>query len=341
MKCVEMVGVKKLEVAKTEDPKLAGDDVVIEVSRGGICGSDIHYWDQGQPKGLVMGHEFSGVVLHTGNRKDLKIGDRVTALPISPCNECYACKSGNPQYCRKTWDKAVGLSLASSGAFAEKLVAKSDMVIKLPDSVSDEEGAMIEPAAVGLHGVNLADIQIGDKVLIVGGGIIGLVSAMFAKLNGASYVAVSETNPKRGKKAVEYQVADEWLDATDKKFVENAVSKTCGGFDKVVECCGAAPAVQSALLTVKPGGRVVLVGVSMAPIQFLSVVAVMSEIDVQGAIGYTKEEFETCINLVAQKKIDILKFLSKTVGLKKVQASFEELTSPKCNSIKILVDPKK
>lgn len=341
MKCVKLVGAKKLELAQIEEPKLAGDDVVIDVSCGGICGSDIHYWDVGQPQGMVMGHEFSGVVLHAGNRKDLKVGDRVTALPVSPCNECYACKSGNPQFCRKTWDKAVGLSLAASGAYAEKLVSRSDMVIKLPDSVSDQEGAMIEPTAVGLHAVNLADVQIGDKVLVVGAGIIGLVSAMFAKMRGASYVAISETNPKRGKKAVEYGVADEWLDATDKNFAEKAITKSCGGFDKVIECCGAAPAVNSALLTVKPGRRVVLVGVSMAPIQFMSVVAVMREIDVQGAIGYTKEEFETCINLVAEKKIDVMRFVSKIVGLKKVQASFEELTSPKCNSIKILVDPKK
>lgn len=341
MKCVKLVDVKKLEPAQMEDSKLVGDDVVVEVSRAGICGSDIHNWDMGQPKGLVMGHEFSGVVLYAGNRKDLKVGDRVTALPISPCNECYACKSGNPQFCRQTWSKAVGLSLTNSGAYAGKLAVRGDMVIKLPDSVSDEEGAMIEPTAVGLHAVNLADVQIGDRVLVVGAGIIGLVSAMFAKLRGASYVAVSETNPKRGKKAVETLVADEWLDATDKKFAEKAIAKSQGGFDKVIECCGVAPAVQSALLAVKPGGRVVLVGVNPAPIEFLSVVAVMNEIDVQGAIAYTKEEFETCIDLVAQKKIDLMKFVSKTVGLKKVQAAFEELTSPKCNSIKILVDPKK
>ena len=102
MKCVKLVDVKKLETAQMEAPKLVGDDVVVEVSRGGICGSDIHNWDMGQPKGLVMGHEFSGVVLYSGNRKDLKVGDRVTALPISPCNECYACKRGNPQFCRQT-----------------------------------------------------------------------------------------------------------------------------------------------------------------------------------------------------------------------------------------------
>ena len=106
-------------------------------------------------------------------------------------------KTGNPQYCPETWTHAVGLSLDNPGALSGTISVRPDMVLKLPDNIKDEEGAMVEPTAVGLHTVHLADIRVGDRVLIVGGGIIGLVSAMFAKLEGASFVAVSETNEAR------------------------------------------------------------------------------------------------------------------------------------------------
>ena len=92
-------------------PVSVNGSVVIKVNSCGICGSDIHYWDLGMPVGLVMGHEFSGTVVDPGSRKDLKEGDSVTDLPFSPCGECESCRTGNPQYCTKTWSQVVGLSM--------------------------------------------------------------------------------------------------------------------------------------------------------------------------------------------------------------------------------------
>ena len=341
MKSVAIKAVKQFEIKEIEEPKSDGEKVIIDVKKAGICGSDIHYWDIGMPQGLVMGHEYSGVVTDPGRREDLKKGDRVTALPISPCGECHACLTGNPQYCPQTWTYATGLSLDNPGAYAPKMAIRPDMVLKLPDEVSDEEGAMVEPTAVGLHAVHLADITIGDKVLVIGAGIIGLVSAMLAKKEGASYVAVSEPNEQRGRKAVKLGVADEWLDAKDPQMIENMVNKTQGGFDCVIECCGNAPAVTTSLTIVKPGGTVVLVGVSLDQITIPTVVAVMRELTVKGAIAYTKEEFKTCIDLIASKQIDVLKFVDDVVSLEEVQKSFERLTSGKDDAVKILVDPNK
>ena len=118
MKCVELVGPKKLEVKSRVAPTSKDGSVVFRVNTCGICGSDIHYWDMGAPVGLVMGHEFCGTVIDPGARSDLKVGDRITGLPISPCGVCDACKHGNPQYCKKTWSHAVGLSLDYSGGYA-------------------------------------------------------------------------------------------------------------------------------------------------------------------------------------------------------------------------------
>lgn len=341
MRCVKLKGIKKFEIGEIDVPVSDGNNVIIDVKKCGICGSDIHYWDAGEPVGLVMGHEYCGVVSDIGSREDLKVGDRVTALPISPCGHCSACLTGNPQYCPDTWSHATGLSLTNPGALAPKMAIRPDMVLKVPDNVSDEEVAMVEPSAVGLHAVHLANIKVGEKVLVIGGGIIGLVTAMFAKMEGASYVALSETNNARGDKSVRLGVADEWYDAKDTKMLEKMSLKTNGGFDVVLDCCGNSPAVSSALMAVRPGGRVILVGVSLGTVTIPTVVAVMRELTIQGSIAYTKEEFQTCIDLMAGKKIEVLKFVDDIVGFDGVQKAYERLTSGDDDAVKILVDPNK
>ena len=149
MKAAAIKKVRKLEIIDIDEPVSDGKNVLIDVLKTGICGSDLHYFVAGEPKGLVMGHEFIGKVEDAGDRSDLKVGDRVTALPISPCGECSACVSGNIQYCEKTWDEAVGLSLNNPGGFTSKIKVRSDMVIKVPDEVSDEEAVMVEPTEIG------------------------------------------------------------------------------------------------------------------------------------------------------------------------------------------------
>ena len=341
MKCAVLTGKRKFETKEMPEPIAKDGKVIIRIKRAGICGSDIHYWDLGEPKGLVLGHEYCGVVVDNGSREDLKVGDRVTGLPISPCGHCEACRTGNPQYCRETWTYATGLSLTNPGALAPMISVRPDMVLKVPDNVKDEEMAMVEPTAVGLHAIHLADIKVGEKVLVIGGGIIGLVSAMFAKQEGASLVVVSETNQARGKKAVDLGVADKYYDATDENMMKEVLQDTNDGFDVVVECCGNDKAVTSALMSVKPGGLVILVGVSLQPITIPTVVAVMSEVTIKGAIAYTKEEFQTCIDLISSKKVEVMKFVDDIVGLDGVQKAYEQLTSGTSDAVKILVDPNK
>ena len=115
MKCVALKGVKEFEIKEIEEPKKENGKVMIEITKSGICGSDIHNFDMGNPIGVVMGHEFCGTVIDSGDRDDLNIGDRVTALPISPCGHCSACLSGNSQYCLETWNQAIGLSVNNPG----------------------------------------------------------------------------------------------------------------------------------------------------------------------------------------------------------------------------------
>lgn len=337
MKCAKIIGKKQFEVGNIEPPKSKNGSVVIKVDSCGICGSDIHYWDSGEPVGLVMGHEFAGAVIDAGDRNDLKVGDRVTGLPISPCLTCEACKNGNIHFCKKTWSDAVGLSLTNPGGYGEIISCRSDMVKKIPDIVSYEEASMIEPSAVALHAINLANIKVGAKVLIIGGGIIGLMSAEFAKLNGASLISLMETNVKRGTKALKFGKVDKYYDALDKDVISKVINDTQKGFDVVIECCGNSPAVSEAIMSVKPGGTIVLVGVSLNPVTIPSVVSVLSEIKMQGAIAYTEKEFEDCIELISKKVIDVEKYIDDKVPIEKIQESFERLTSGTDDAIKIIV----
>lgn len=339
MKCVSISGEKSLVLKNIDVPVSKDGSVVIEVKSCGICGSDIHNWDMGAPIGLVMGHEFSGVVVDPGSRKDLVKGDRVTGLPISPCGKCEACHSGNVQYCSETWSEAVGLALTNPGGYAEYTSCRPDMVRKIPGNVSFDAACMVEPSAVALHAINLADIKIGDSVLIIGGGIIGLMSAEFAKMAGAGYVAILETNKKRGRKAVSFGKINEYYDATKEDTIPNLMTKTNGGFDKVIECCGNSAAVSEALMLTEPGGTVVLVGVSATPVTVPLVVGVMRELDIKGAIAYTPEEFDTCLKLIAEKKLNVTKYIDDLVPLEAAQESFERLTNGKDSAVKIIFKP--
>lgn len=339
MKCVKIKGEKRLEIATIKKPVSKNGSVIIRVKACGICGSDLHYFEAGEPLELIMGHEFAGEVVDPGDRSDLKVGDRVTGLPISPCLECEACKTGNVQYCAKTWQDAVGLSLTNSGGLAEYLSCRSDMVKKIPDKVTFQDATLVEPSAVSLHAINLANIKVGDKVLIIGGGIIGLMAAEFAKLNGASYIALMETNMKRARKALKYGAINEIFNASDSNVISKALKKTNGGYDKVIECCGNQYAVSEAIMSVKPGGTIVLVGVSMTPISVPMVASVMREVTMKGAIAYTEAEFETCIELIEKKIINVHKYIDKRVNLENVQEAYLDLISGKTDNIKIIVKP--
>lgn len=339
MKCVKINGPKDLVVSEIDKPISKDGKVVIKVESCGICGSDIHYWVSGEPKGLVMGHEFAGEVVDPGSRDDLKVGDRVTGLPISPCGKCEACKTGNPQYCKSTWLEAVGLSLTNPGGYAEFTSCRPDLVRKIPDNMTYEQAAMVEPSAVSLHAVKLGNVKIGDKVLVIGAGIIGEMAIEFAKLNGASYVGVVEVNELRGKKAINIGKADKFYNALNENVIDELLKDSNGGFDVVIECCGNSSAITEAMTTVRPGGTIVLVGVSLSAVTVPLTATVLSEVTLKGAIAYTEKDFDDTISLISNKTIDVLKYIDDIVPLEKANESFERLTSGSDSAIKILFKP--
>ncbi len=340
MRAVVHKDAKVFQVENIPDVVSKDGRIVIEVKKEGICGSDIHVWEMGEYIDFVPGHEFCGVVLDPGE-SEFKEGDRVVALSITPCGKCEACLSGKPQCCPETWAHSPGSSVELSGGYAEKSTVRKDLARKLPDNVSYEEGAMVEPLSVSLHGARLAEIKKGDKVLVIGGGIIGLGCAMFAKMEGADFVAVSETNPNRAKKAISLGVADKIYDAKAEDYMQNAFADAPGGFDCVIDCVGLAATINAGLVLVKGGHRLVLVGIAMVPQGVQTMLATLREVSMVGSSGYNFEEFEEVIQMCADKSIDATKFIDEIIGLDGAQEAMFRLTGGDSDVVKIVIDPTK
>ena len=342
MKAVKLVSPKNLVITESEKPAPDGKSAIIMVTSCGICGSDIHYWETGlgmnNQTGLIMGHEFAGVLEDPGDRKDIKPGDRVVVIPLNPCGECASCRQGNLQMCLES-PKRNNVGLNSPGGYAEYVSVRSDMVRKLPDTISDLEAALIEPASVSFHAVRLADIKAGDKVLIIGSGAIGLFCAAWARISGAARIFIAEVNDARAEAAARLGEADEVVDAKDPKFVSKIKKATSGGVDIAIDASGAAAGIDSAISALKMKGTLVLAGVSLKPQQLATVTIIGKELTLKGSLGYSVEEFEMVIDFAARKALALKKYVSQTVGFDKVQEACTILHSAKTGDVKIVIKP--
>lgn len=336
MRVVVLEGPKKLSVVEKPTPQADGNKVIVKINKVGICGSDLHIWENGQRVGLVMGHEFSGTVVDAGLLKDsIKVGDRVTALPLDPCLKCVSCLKGNINMCL---NPVATPGIRADGAYAEYLACRPDMIRKLPNSISDDEATMLEPAAVTLRAVRSAGIKPGDKVLINGGGVIGLLSAAWARFAGASYIALTEANKPRGENAAKMGDIDAYFDATDPELLQKLLQGSGGGFDQAIDCTAVPSAIDTAVKTMNRGGRIVLSGISYKPIPIDTLEAVRKELEFKGTIGYS-HEFDKAIKLIESKCFNVERFISGSIELDAIQATFERLTSGLYPDVKILVKP--
>ncbi len=340
MKAVRLAGQKKLELVEIEKPSSDGKNVIIKVAGCGICGSDLHYWEFGAgmngAPGLIMGHEFSGTVEDPGSRSDLKSGDRVAGIPLNPCGECNPCKLGMVNLCTNALKRPV-LGQNSPGAYAEYVSSRPDMIRKLPDTISDLDAAMIEPAAVCLHGVHKAGIKAGDKVLIAGSGTIGLLSAAWAKLSGASHIIMSEVNEARAAAAMNYGDADELIDAKDPKMISKIKKATEGGVDIAIDASASDSGINSAISALRPGGTLVLAGISLKPQTLATIALTGKELILKGTFGYLLEDFDTAIRVIAINKLNVGKYINRTIGLESVQEAFQSLHSGTSGDVKVVV----
>ena len=263
MKATYFLGNETFEVREVPIPKAKPGTVVVKNYACGVCGTDVHIY-HGEPGSadvnppVVLGHEYSGVITEVGEGVNgLKVGDHVTIDPNIYCGECEYCRNGKKQMCPSM--QAVGVTM--DGGFAEYSVVPASQALVLDPEVPLEYGAMSEPLACCIHGIDLAQIKLGDTVCVVGGGAIGMLLLQLARLSGASKVVVSEPNEGRRQKALELG-ADLCINPLEEGYYEKYLEFIGGeGADVVIECAGNRAAVNSAFKFAKRGAMILLFSV--------------------------------------------------------------------------------
>ena len=332
---------KPLSIEETGRPEPGSGEVVMKVAACGVCGSDLHATDDGvflQEVGTVLGHEFSGEVVES-NDDEVPVGLRATAVPVNACDACRdlgECKDGMGILCPN--NRITGLALSAPGAYAEFIKVGARQVVPLPDGVSYEEGAMVEPLAVGLHAVDKADIQIGDRVLVIGAGPIGLSVTAFASLRGAGSVIVSERAPARLNAATAFGASDV-INAAEVEDIGAAFARMAGGPpDVIFDCVGVPGMIQQVVDLSKPRGTAVIVGVCMKPDTVVPIAAILKELKIQFVLGYLESDFARVLDALQAGKIEASAMVTDRVTFESLPEAFEGLRQPG-SQIKMLIDP--
>ena len=262
MKASRFLGNKTFAVTDLPTPHAGPGELVLRNQVCGVCGTDVHIY-HGEPGSadvnppVVLGHEYSGEVVEVGEGvTGFAVGDHVTVDPNIYCGHCAYCQNGKKQLCPSM--EAIGVT--RDGGFAQYSLIPASQAFKLEPTVPWEAAAMAEPLACCLHGIDLAGIQVGDKVCVVGGGAIGLLMVQLAKLSGASQIVLSEPNEKRRQVGLQLG-ANAALDPTRPDAQEAFAQVLGGGANVVIECVGNVPAVKSAFQFAGKGATVLLFSV--------------------------------------------------------------------------------
>jgi L-iditol 2-dehydrogenase len=290
------------------------DQVLIEIAAVGICGSDVHYFEHGRigdfvvREPLVLGHEASGVIRGVGSAvTDRQVGQRVALEPQETCGHCTQCQAGRYNLCP---DVQFYATPPVDGAFAEYVVLNAGRAHPIPDSLSDEAGALIEPLAVGVAANKKAAVEPGDRVLVTGAGPVGLLAAGVARARGG-WVAVSDTNDYRLQVA-----ADRGANAIIHAGAGSAREQQ-GEFDVILECSGAAPAVLGAFDAAAPAARVVLIGMGAASMELPVGLIQNRELWVTGVFRYANC-YPAAIALAAESAVDLDALVTARFGIDEV-----------------------
>ena len=334
MKAPVFKGVGKPLVIETlPDPTPGPGEVVLEVGRCGICGTDLHMTDghaQTFPENSVIGHEFAGAVVAVGPEVErFEVGDIVSALPVVGCGACGSCRSGEPMWCEK------GL-IGITGGFGQYAIAKASAAIKLPASLSLEDGALVEPLAVSLHGVTLAQIAPGARVLVQGAGPIGIGAAYWARRVGAGRVAVTARS-NRGE-AVAMQLGVDRFLVADAALQEGLHAALGGPPDVIFECTGATGMIAQAVNLVRARGTIVILGNCMLADTFYPAQAMFKQVRIQGSMIYSVAEFETVARSFDAGHLEPRHMVTDTVGYNELPATFEALRTTR-HQCKVMVNP--
>lgn len=350
MRAAVFHGARDIRVEAHEEPADVGPfDVLIRPRFCGICGTDLHEYAQGpivipsSPHALtgaqmpqILGHEFSAEVVEVGSDvQSVRAGDRVTVMPLVFCGRCYYCRRGLNHLCSRM--ACTGLSWAWGG-LGELAIVPEYQVSALPESVTDLQGALVEPAAVAAYGVDRASISPGNTVLVTGAGPIGCLVALYAAANGAT-VLISEPNENRARLARKLDIGEVVNPARD-DLLAVVNERTSGiGVDAAIECAGNARALNACIEATRSRGVVVQTGLHVAPAEISPMTLSVKDLSLIGSWCYFVFDFPRIISLIASGRYPVEKVVTSQVELVEiVPRGFNALLDPQGDQVKVLVE---
>ncbi|MCH9670252.1 MAG: alcohol dehydrogenase catalytic domain-containing protein [Gammaproteobacteria bacterium] len=335
-----------LSIEQVDDPTAGPNELILRVGACGICGSDLHISDVHDETGgmrplrpgTIMGHEFCGEVVEVGSavRGAWTSGQRVTALPYIGCGRCGPCLTGRGHRCQSDTHTGIGMG-GLPGGYAEYVKVGAHESLLLPAGVSDAEGAMVEPLAVGLHAVNKAGPIAGARVLVIGAGPVGLSVATWCRVFGARDVVVSDLVASRAKRAADFGATD-FIVASQQDVVGSFKQSAGRRPDLIFDAVGVAGSQQLAINYAPTDGRIVVVGVCMHPDQTVPVKAITKELSVTYVYMYERSDFELTIDMIERGRVDVASMVTDVVGFDEFAAAFDALKTPD-EQCKVLLKP--
>ena len=338
MRALVYQGPKTMTVEQWTLPEPAAGQVRVRAAFVGICGSDVHGWlgiTGRRTAPMVMGHELSGIVSAVGQGvSGISVGDRVTVQPMFSCGHCDYCRDGLNHLCT---DRRFMGAMDCNGAFMDEFCVPAENICLLPDAVSLEVGALIEPFAVAYRGVRHAGDITGKTVMICGAGTIGLMVLKVCRLLGAKTVIVVDLSDDRLKLAMDHgaDIVINGRSDIDAALRQHGLRDS---IDVAIEAVGVTPTVQQTVDFVKTRGTIVWIGNS-APMVSLNMQSVVTrELNIQGSYIYTDGDFRECIRILSEQPQDFTGIISQIIAVEDASAVFEELSQGAGAKIKVLVD---
>lgn len=327
----------------------------VHVEQTGICGSDVHYWQRGRigdfvlESPIVLGHESAGVVVETGRKvKNVKVGDRVAIEPGVPCRRCDFCRSGAYNLCA---DTVFAATPPHDGTLQKYYIVASDYVYPIPEHMSAEDGALVEPVAVAVQIVKVADLRAGQTVLVFGCGPIGVLCQAVAKASGASKVIGVDISQSRAQFAKDFAADDvyvtqaksaEGVDPVDaSRAVAEEIVARFGlgeGADVVLECTGAEPCIQAGVFAAKKGGTYVQAGMGRENVVFPITTACIRALTVKGSIRYSTGCYPRAVQLISDGKIQAKKLITHRFKFEEAEKAFELVKKAQEDTLKVVIE---
>ena len=331
MRAALVKGAKRIVVEEVPDPVMADNEVIVRVQYCGICGSDLHIYEPGAEIGA--GHEYSGDIVAVGSQvRGWEVGDRVAVEPRIACGGCSWCRAGKIELC----DEYYTALLQYEGAFATYAKTSFTQLHKLPDNISYEQAALIEPTACALHAVNMSKMQKGDTVAVLGLGPIGQLVARVSKVLGAKAVYASEVSQSRIDLARD--AVDEVINAKEINPVERILQLTDGkGADVVIECAGNVSTSRQSIEVARKGGTIIVVGICYDWVEIPFSTIMLKELTIKGSICFSIGEYASALDLVKKNEIDVKPLITNTIPLDNIAEAFE--MASRGEGCKILIGP--